>query len=117
MGTLYENIKALCDERGITPAEFNRQVGLPRNFMSELKSGRKSTIQATTAQKIAVFFDVPIGRVINGAVKTYNTEEVKALKAKQYMNPEQQALWDIISKLSREEGVRLLKVVDAVIDK
>lgn len=66
MGTLYENIKELCDSKGVKPAEFCRAVELPRNFVTELKAGRKTGINASTAKKIADYFGVDTDIVLTG---------------------------------------------------
>lgn len=66
MGTLYENIKELCDERGIAPSNFGYEMTGSKAFMTELKMGRKKGISAATAQKIADYFGVSVDRVVYG---------------------------------------------------
>lgn len=69
MSTLYENIMSLCQENGIKGGKMCNDLGISRSTMTELKKGRKTGITAKTAQKIADYFDVPVGRVIGGADK------------------------------------------------
>lgn len=41
-------------------------LGLSKSLMTDLKSGRKKSITAETAQKIADYFSVSVDRVLNG---------------------------------------------------
>ena len=65
MGTLYENIKTLCDERGIKGGKMCVDLGLSKSLMTGLKNGRKKSIQVETAQKIADYFGVPVDSLLN----------------------------------------------------
>lgn len=67
MGTIYENITNLCNERGIKPGKMCGDLALSRSLMSDLKMGRKNGITDKTAVKIANYFNVSIDRVIGGA--------------------------------------------------
>lgn len=60
MATLYENIKALCDARGITGGKMCVDLGLSKSLMTGLKNGRKKSIQVETATKISEYFKVPV---------------------------------------------------------
>lgn len=66
MGTLYENIKELCQEHGIAPSNLGYEITGSKAFMTELKMGRKKGISAGTAQKIADYFGVSVDRVLYG---------------------------------------------------
>ena len=61
MGTLYENIMALCESRGIKGGKMCTDLGISKGLLTDLKMGRRSGISATTAQKIASYFDVTVG--------------------------------------------------------
>ena len=65
MGTLYENIKSLCDQKKIRPGRMCVETGISKGIMSDLKKGRKKSIQIETAQKIANYFDVPVDFLLN----------------------------------------------------
>ena len=60
LATLYENIKALCDARGITGGKMCVDLGLSKSLMTGLKNGRKKSIQVETATKISEYFKVPV---------------------------------------------------------
>ena len=66
MWTLYESILSLCKERGIKGGKMCVDLGLSKSLMTDLKSGRKKSITAETAQKIADYFSVSVDRVLNG---------------------------------------------------
>lgn len=68
MSTLYENIRNLCSEGNIKPGRMCVDLGLSKSLMTDLKAGRKKTIRADTAQKIADYFGVTVDRVL-GAEK------------------------------------------------
>ena len=59
MGTLYENIKYLCDREGIKPGKMCVEAGVSKGLITDLKMGRKKSIRVETAIKIADYFDVP----------------------------------------------------------
>ena len=59
MGTLYENIKHLCDSKGIKPGKMCVEAGISKGLITDLKMGRKKSIRIETAAKIAGYFDVP----------------------------------------------------------
>lgn len=64
MSTLYESILSLCTERGITGGKMCVDLGLSKSLMTDLKKNRKTGISAKTAQKIADYFGVTVGRVL-----------------------------------------------------
>ncbi len=64
MSTLYETISKLCRERGITGAKLCADINVSKSLMTSLKTGRTSTINSATAQKIAAYFEVPVGYIL-----------------------------------------------------
>ena len=64
MSTLYENIKSLCDERGIKGGKMCVDLGLSKSLMTGLKNGTKKSIQIETAMKIANYFSVPVDSIL-----------------------------------------------------
>lgn len=69
MYNLYQNIYALCCEHNITPGGLCSELGFRRSVLSDLKSGRKKTLDTTTLMKIADYFDVTIDYLLNGTEK------------------------------------------------
>lgn len=70
MSTLYENIRNLCSEGSIKPGRMCVDLGLSKSLMTDLKAGRKKTIRADTAQKIADYFGVTVDRVLGAEKET-----------------------------------------------
>lgn len=66
MGTIYENIIALCEEHNVKPSRMCLDIGTSKSLISELKHGRAKSITAPTAQKIADYFGVSVDRVLTG---------------------------------------------------
>ena len=64
METLYDCITALCQEKGIRPGRLCSELGLSRGLVTDLKMGRKKSISAETAQKIASYFGVSVGYLL-----------------------------------------------------
>lgn len=64
MSSLYENIQKLCQDKGIRPGRLCDELGISRGLMTDLKMGRKKSVSAETAQKIAGFFGVSVGQLL-----------------------------------------------------
>ena len=64
MDNLFQRIQALCEEKGIRPGRLCNELGISRSLMTDLKMGRKKTVNAETAQKIAGFFGVSVGHLL-----------------------------------------------------
>ena len=61
MENLYERIQLLCKEKNIRPGRLCDELNLSRSLITDLKMGRKKSVNAETAQKIASFFGVSVG--------------------------------------------------------
>lgn len=95
MDNLYENIEALCTQRGIRPGRLCNDLNLSRSLITDLKMGRKKTVNAETAQKIATYFGISVGQLLGqeegdildqadvafyGDYKELNEDEKKAVR-------------------------------------
>lgn len=70
MSNLYENIKELCDEKGVKPGKMCTEASVSKGLITDLKMGRKKTIHVETAQKIADYFGVTVDRVLGAKKET-----------------------------------------------
>ena len=61
MDNLFTRIESLCEAKRIRPGRLCDELGLSRSLMTDLKMGRKKSVNAETAQKIADFFGVSVG--------------------------------------------------------
>ena len=64
MGSLYERIQSLCESKGIRPGRLCDELQLSRGLITDLKMGRKKSLNAQTAQKIAGYFGVSVGYLL-----------------------------------------------------
>lgn len=64
MGTLYERIISLCEEKGITGGKMCTELNMSKGTLTDLKMGRQTGISATKAQKIASYFNVSVGYLL-----------------------------------------------------
>ena len=64
MDNLFARIQSLCEQKNIRPGRLCDDLGLSRSLMTDLKMGRKKTVQAETAQKIAEYFGVSVGYLL-----------------------------------------------------
>lgn len=64
MANLYETIQTLCRQKDIRPGRMCDELHLSRGLMTDLKMGRKKTVSADTAQKIAAYFGVSVGYLL-----------------------------------------------------
>ena len=64
MENLYERIEEICLQKGIRPGRMCNELGLSRGLMTDLKMGRKKSVSAQTAQKIASYLGVSVGNLL-----------------------------------------------------
>lgn len=64
MSTIYKTILDLCEKKGVSGAKMCADIGVSKSLMTSLKTGRTTTINAKTANKIAKYFDVPLGYIL-----------------------------------------------------
>ena len=74
MGTLYDNIIALCESRGIKGGKMCTDVGISKGLLTDLKMGRRTGVSAVTAQKIASYFGVSVGYLLGEETEKTPTE-------------------------------------------
>ena len=77
MATLYENIIALCESRGIKGGKMCTDTGISKGLLTDLKMGRRTGVSAVTAQKIASYFGVSVGYLL-GEEEKINADPVGA---------------------------------------
>lgn len=63
---LYDRIKKLCDENGISPSGLAIKLGFSKNIFTEIKSGRVKSLSAHKLSAIAEYFNVKMEYFIGG---------------------------------------------------
>lgn len=107
MSNLYENIKELCDEKGVKPGKMCTEASISKGLITDLKMGRKKTVRADTAQKIADYFGVTVDRVL-GAEK-----ETAAPKG-DGLSPMESQLMEYVRALTDDQKKMLLAQLQAL---
>ena len=75
MGTLYDNIMKLCNERGIKGGKMCTDIGISKGLLTDLKMGRRTGVSAVTAQKIADYFGVSVALLLGKETKKAPTAD------------------------------------------
>lgn len=119
MGTLYENIIALCEQKGIKGGKMCTDIGMSKGILTDLKMGRQTSISTANAQKIASYFDVTVGYLlgeeeqkekplVNGDEEL--TEYLEILKTR----PEMRMLFQISKDATKEDVEAAVRVIEAI---
>ncbi|MDD3192892.1 MAG: helix-turn-helix transcriptional regulator [Oscillospiraceae bacterium] len=66
MSNLYKILTQLCAERQITPYRMCKDTGIQPSVMTDLKKGRRQSVRAETAAKLANYFDVTVNFLLGG---------------------------------------------------
>lgn len=125
MGTLYENIIALCTEKGIKGGKMCTDIGMSKGILTDLKMGRQSGISATNAQKIASYFGVSVGYLLGEEEKTATTngngekeeKEKTAIQADNGLSEAKQQLIALAEQCSEEQAELLLQTMKMFLNK
>lgn len=64
MNMLDKRISDLCIQHAITGNKLCTDIGISRGILSDLKAGRKKSLNAETAYKIAKYFGVSVGYLL-----------------------------------------------------
>lgn len=108
MGTLYERLSFLCEERGIKGGRMCVDLGLSKSLMTDLKSGRKKGVNAATAQKIASYFDVSVGYLLG------EEKEKPTIPEDDGLSVDMKELVDRIKTLPEEKVQLLLQLARSI---
>lgn len=77
MCTLHGRITELCKEKGISGSRMCLDLGMSKSTLSDLKSGRKKSFTADTAQKIATYLNVSVGYLLGEEEKENSPSEIE----------------------------------------
>lgn len=107
MCTIYNNIKSLCDERGVKPGRMCVELGMSKSILTGLKNGTKKNIQTDTAQKIADYFGVTVDRVLGAEKET-------AVPKDAGLSPMESQLMEYVRTLTNDQKKMLLAQLQAL---
>ena len=110
MSTLYNNIVTLCEEKGIKGGKMCTDTGISKGLLTDLKMGRRTGVSATTAQKIASYFDVSVGYLLgeeDKKEKSINDDE---------LSENMQTLIDFVKTVPEDKVDLVLKVMKSIVE-
>lgn len=107
MCTIYNNIKSLCDERGVKPGRMCVELNMSKSILTGLKNGTKKNIQTDTAQKIADYFGVTVDRVLGAEKETAVPKDVG-------LSPMESQLMEYVRALTDDQKKMLLAQLQAL---
>ena len=85
MVTLHNRLSSLCEEKGIKGGRMCTDLGLSKSLMTDLKYGRKKSVNAETAQKIATYFNVSVGYLLGEEEKKQPTESGLSIAKREFI--------------------------------
>lgn len=69
MSNLYSVLVELCEKNKITPYRLCKDTGIQPSVMTDLKMGRRHTVKAETAAKLANYFGVSVDYLLGNETK------------------------------------------------
>lgn len=114
---IYNNIKELCDQRGITTYRLCKDLGFSTALMSQWKAGRQNP-SGRKLRLIADYFGVPIERLMVG--RDYRTEAGEADPDLQELledikaNPDLMVLFSKTRNASRRDIEKVIKMLEII---
>ena len=124
MSILYNNIIALCDEKGIKGGKMCTDTGISKGLLTDLKMGRRTGVSAATAQKIASYFGVSVGYLLGEEEKTaitddngLNEKKETAIQSDNSLSEAKQQLLALAQQCSEEDAEKLLQMMQILLGK
>ena len=115
MGTLYENIISLCEERGIKGGKMCTDIGMSKGILTDLKMGRQSGISAANAQKIASYFGVSVGYLLGEEEK--EQKEKTATQTDNGLSESKKQLLAFAESCTEEDAEKAIQVLKILLGK
>ena len=114
MGSLYENIAALCESKGIKGGKMCTDLGISKGLLTDLKMGRRSGVSAVTAQKIAAYFGVSVGYLLG---EEGEAEGIKKEQPTEYdgLSEKRKALIEFALSVPEDKAEMLLQVMKTIL--
>ena len=110
MGTLYERIISLCQERGITGGKLCTDLRMSKGTLTDLKMGRQTGLSATKAQKIASYFGVSVGYLLGEENEKGQPTEYDGLST------QRKALIDFAMSVPDDKAEMILRVMKSIVE-
>lgn len=111
MGTLYERITTLCEEKGVSRSRMCLDVGLSKSTMSDMKNGRTKSVSTATAQKIASYFGVSVDYLLGKEDK-----KEKPTVQDDGLSENQRILMEFAKSVPDEKAEMVLRVMKSIVE-
>lgn len=111
MSTLYENLTALCKEKGIKGARMCTDLGISKSLMTDLKMGRRSGVNAETAQRIASYFGVSVGYLLGKEGK-----DEKPVEREEELPENVKLLVEFAKQVPEDKAKLILKIMRLIVE-
>ena len=105
MFDLYENIKGLCEARGVSVSKMCIDIGVSKSLMSNIKNHRADTLSAKSVAKIADYLGVSYDCVMHGQKETPATPKNDGLDEERSMWAN---AWDNATPAQRKAALAVL---------
>lgn len=112
MGTLYENIISLCEERGIKGGKLCTDIGMSKGILTDLKMGRQAGISAVNAHKIASYFGVSVGYLLGEEEKEEKKEQPTDFDG---LSEKRKALMQFVMDVPEDKAEMILRVMKSIL--
>lgn len=127
MSELYETILSLCNSRNITGYKLCNDIHISKSTLTDLKMGRKKSLNAKTAAKIAEYFNVTVEYLLgskNDSLKIYDEndnivvldDETRDFIDQLRKRPEQRLLFSVSKKATKDDIIKAVKIIEALED-
>ena len=110
MCTLHERITELCKEKGVSGSRMCLDLGMSKSTMSDLKSGRKKSVTAETAHKIASYLDVSVEYLLGEDIKKEQPTETDGL------SKDRKALMEFVMSVPEDKAAKILRVMQTILE-
>lgn len=118
MSNLYKSLSDLCADRGITGYRMCKDIGIQPSIMTDLKMNRRNGVNAETANKIANYFNVSVGRLLGSEPqKETATIDLVDDDLKEYLEelrarPEMRMLFSTTKTATKAQIEAIVKMVE-----
>ena len=117
MCKVYNRISELCEARNITGYRLCKDCGLSPSIITDLKMGRKKTLSAENAMKIAGYFNVSVNYLLGEDEEAIPQSETEEL-LEYYRNREDMRMLFKLAKGATPEDIRTAAtIIEALIKK
>jgi transcriptional regulator with XRE-family HTH domain len=113
LGTLYENIITLCEEKGIKGGKMCTDIGMSKGILTDLKMGRQAGISAANAQKIASYFGVSVGYLLGEEERTPAPEQEPI---QDDVSDKRQMLIDFAKTVPEDKVEMIMRVIQSIVE-